>query len=148
MIIAARSIRMTHEGISGKDCSTGRKAGLGAGRPVLTVPGGQRMPRKREPRKRPSEAPRQPRIHIGMWVLIKVPCEFSGCRRGLSWYQGQDSRYFGVIEQKRGDSYLVATRLYGGFWVKREQMYTRDHNGITWTTPLFVAQNEKATDRV
>jgi hypothetical protein len=75
-----------------------------------------------------------------MWVLIKVPCSFRGCR-GTSWFRhGHDSTYHGVIEQKRGDRYLVVTRLYGSFWAGREHMYTRDHNGITWTTPLLVEE--------
>lgn len=92
----------------------------------------------REPRKRVSDAPKQPRIHIGMEVVIEVPCDFRGCR-GTGWFRhGADSRYHGVIEQKRGDRYLVVTRLYGSFWAGREHMYRRDHNGRTWTTPLLV----------
>ena len=91
----------------------------------------------REPRKRVSDAPKQPRIHIGMWVLIQVPCGFRGC---ASWRHGHYGRYHGVIEQKRADRYLVVTRLYGSFWAGREHMYTRDHNGITWTTPLLVEE--------
>lgn len=99
---------------------------------------GLRMPGVREPRKRPSDAPRQPHIRIGMEVVINVPCGFRGCRGTSSLRHGQDSRYHGVIESKRGDQYLVVTRLYGSFWAKREHMYIRDHNGRTWTTPLLV----------
>ena len=94
-----------------------------------------RRPSRREPRKRHSEAPRQPHIRVGMQVLIKVPCDIRGCR---GWRHGRDSCYVGVIEQKRGVQYLVETRVDGGFWVERKHMYVRDHNGITWTTPLLV----------
>lgn len=90
---------------------------------------------RREPRKTVSDAPRQPHIKLGLQVLIVVPCDVRGCR---SWRHGQDSRYVGVIEGKRGDSYLVVTWLYGSFWAKREHMYVRDHNGKTFTTPLLV----------
>lgn len=115
---------------------TGRDSSM-AGSPTRR---GLRYLPPREPRKRPSDAPRQPRIHIGMWVLIKVPCEFRNC---APWRHGYDSSYVGVIEQKRGDKYLVVTRLYGSFWAGREHMYTRDHNGITWTTPLLVKEENE-----
>lgn len=95
-------------------------------------------PSPREPRKKPSEAPRQPHISIGMQVLIRVPCDFRGCKGGNWLRHGYDSSYLGVIEQKRGDFWLVVTRLYGDFWVQRKHMYVRDRNGITWTTPLLV----------
>lgn len=100
-------------------------------------------PARREPRKRPSDAPRQPHIRIGMDVVIRVPCGFDGCRRMRTcWRHGQDSHYYGVIEQKRGDRYLVVTRIYGSFWAGREHMYNRDHNGRTWTTPLLVEEEK------
>lgn len=97
---------------------------------------GRRTPAPgREPRKRPSDAPRQPRIWVGMEVRILVPCELRHC---MGWRHGQDLSYLGVVEQKRGKQYLVVTRIYGSFWVLREHMYSRDHNGRTWTTPLLV----------
>lgn len=92
-------------------------------------------PAHRERRKRPSDAPRQPRIWVGMEVRILVPCELRHC---MGWRHGQDLSYLGVVEQKRGKQYLVVTRIYGSFWVLREHMYSRDHNGRTWTTPLLV----------
>lgn len=71
-----------------------------------------------------------------MQVLVEVPCDFGGhCRR---WHHGQDSCYVGTVEQRRGKRYLVVTRIYGSFWVLREHMYSRDHNGRTFTTPLLV----------
>lgn len=100
---------------------------------VLSI--GLRIPRGREPRKRRSDAPKQPRIWVGMEVRILVPCELRDCQ---GWRHGQDLSYRGVVESKRGKRYLVVTRLYGSFWVLREHMYTRDHNGRTWTTPLLV----------
>ena len=102
--------------------------------------GGRLMlpPRSREPRKRVSDAPRQPRISVGMTVGILVPCSFRGCGARSSWRHGRDDFYIGVIEQKRGDRYLVVTRLYGSFWAGREHMYTRGHDGRTWDIPLLV----------
>lgn len=103
---------------------------------VLSI--GLRIPGGREPRKRRSDAPKQPRIWVGMEVRVLVPCELRGCGERSSWRHGQDLSYVGVVEQKRGKQYLVVTRIYGSFWVLREHMYARDHNGRTWTTPLLV----------
>lgn len=99
-------------------------------------------PARREPRKRRSDAPRQPRIWIGMDVCIVIPCELRACGERSSWRHGQDLSYHGVIEQKRGDRYLVVTRIYGSFWAGREHMYVRDHNGRTWTTPLLIEEEK------
>lgn len=104
-----------------------------AARSIRTI----RRPSPREPRKRPSQI-RQPPIRIGMEVVIEVSCELRGCGQRSSWRHGQDLFYHGVIEQKRGDRYLVVTRLYGSFWAGREHMFARDPNGRTWTTPLLV----------
>jgi hypothetical protein len=74
-----------------------------------------------------------------MDVRIVIPCELRDCR---GWRHGQDLSYHGVIEQKRGDRYLVVTRIYGSFWAGREHMYVRDHNGRTWTTPLLIEEEK------
>ena len=74
---------------------------------------------------------------MGMQVRIVVPCSLRNCS---GWRHGQDLNYKGVVEQKRGDKYLVVTRIDGSFWAGREHMYARDHNGRTWTTPLLIKE--------
>jgi hypothetical protein len=95
-------------------------------------------PRGREPRSRPSDAPKQPRIYIGMEVVIRVPCSFRGCGSKYSLRHGSDDFYSGVVEQKRGSEYLVVTRLYGSFWTMRKYMYEVVTRGRGGTRPLLV----------
>lgn len=63
--------------------------------------------------------------------------------RPRGWRCAEPRRYRGTVEAKRGSRYLVVTRLYGSYWVTRDRMYGRDHNGRTWTTPLWVEEPDE-----
>ena len=95
-----------------------------------------RKPSRREPRKRRSDAPRQPHIHIGMWVRVVHSCGVSGCQKHA--YQQRYLRH-GPIVAKRGNRWLVETEFnLGKYWATRDEMYTRDLDGRYWDVPLLV----------
>jgi len=92
---------------------------------------------RREPRKRRSDAPRQPHISLGMWVRVERSCGFSGCSKVT--HQFHKWMYLGPIVAKRGNRYLVECTIgMGKHWATRDQMFVKDLTGRYWNVPLQV----------
>jgi len=86
----------------------------------------RKLPSRREARKRRSDAPRQPRIVLGMEVAVIRHEWVHDFRAHQMWC----ATYWdiGHIMLIRGKDYLVQTRYSYTRWATRDMLYVRGHD--------------------
>jgi len=86
----------------------------------------RKQPSRREPRKRRSDAPRLPRITLGMEVAVQRNEWVHDFHRHEMWCA--TFWEIGRIMSIRGKDYLVQTRYSYTRWATRNMLYVRGHD--------------------